>query len=332
MINNKNILITGGTGSFGRSLTSFLLKNYKPKKIIIFSRDELKQSQMMSELNNNKVLRFFIGDVRDYPRLKLAMRDVDYVFHAAALKHVPLAEYNPFEAVKTNILGAQNIIDASYENNVKNVLALSTDKASSPVNIYGATKLASDKLFIAANNYKGKLKTKFSVVRYGNVMGSRGSVVPIFSKLLNQDYFPITDKRMTRFNITLREAINFVLESLKMMRGGEIFVPKIPSFRVTDLAKAFDSNKKIKIIGMRPGEKLHEEMVSIGESINTIEFKNSYIICPQSENIIWNKNLHLKNKKGSKSFTENVSFNSGTNDHFLSIKELKNLLKLNKLS
>jgi UDP-N-acetylglucosamine 4,6-dehydratase len=332
MINNKNILITGGTGSFGRSLTSFLLKNYKPKKIIIFSRDELKQSQMMSELNNNKFLRFFIGDVRDYPRLKLAMRDVDYVFHAAALKHVPLAEYNPFEAVKTNILGAQNIIDASYENNVKNVLALSTDKASSPVNIYGATKLASDKLFIAANNYKGKLKTKFSVVRYGNVMGSRGSVVPIFSKLLNQDYFPITDKRMTRFNITLREAINFVLESLKMMRGGEIFVPKIPSFRVTDLAKALDSNKKIKIIGMRPGEKLHEEMVSIGESINTIEFKNSYIICPQSENIIWNKNLHLKNKKGSKSFTENVSFNSGTNDHFLSIKELKNLLKLNKLS
>ena len=244
MINNKNILITGGTGSFGRSLTSFLLKNYKPKKIIIFSRDELKQSQMMSELNNNKFLRFFIGDVRDYPRLKLAMRDVEYVFHAAALKHVPLAEYNPFEAVKTNILGAQNIIDASYENNVKNVLALSTDKASSPVNIYGATKLASDKLFIAANNYKGKLKTKFSVVRYGNVMGSRGSVVPIFSKLLNQDYFPITDKRMTRFNITLREAINFVLESLKMMRGGEIFVPKIPSFRVTDLAKALDSNKK----------------------------------------------------------------------------------------
>ena len=201
MINNKSILITGGTGSFGRNLTSFLLKNYKPKKIIIFSRDELKQSQMMSEFKNHKVLRFFIGDVRDYSRLKLAIRDVDYVFHAAALKHVPLAEYNPFEAVKTNILGAQNIIDASYENNVEKVLALSTDKASSPVNIYGATKLASDKLFIAANNYKGKLKTKFSS-RYGNVMGSRGSVVPIFSKLKNHDYFPITDKRMTRFNIT----------------------------------------------------------------------------------------------------------------------------------
>ena len=273
MINNKSILITGGTGSFGRNLTSFLLKNYKPKKIIIFSRDELKQSQMMSEFKNHKVLRFFIGDVRDYSRLKLAIRDVDYVFHAAALKHVPLAEYNPFEAVKTNILGAQNIIDASYENNVEKVLALSTDKASSPVNIYGATKLASDKLFIAANNYKGKLKTKFSVVRYGNVMGSRGSVVPIFSKLKNHDYFPITDKRMTRFNITLNEAILFVLDSLKMMHGGEIFVPKIPSFKVIDLAKAFDSNKKIKIIGMRPGEKLHEEMVSIGDSIYTIEFK-----------------------------------------------------------
>jgi UDP-N-acetylglucosamine 4,6-dehydratase len=332
MINNKSILITGGTGSFGRNLTSFLLKNYKPKKIIIFSRDELKQSQMMSEFKNHKVLRFFIGDVRDYSRLKLAIRDVDYVFHAAALKHVPLAEYNPFEAVKTNILGAQNIIDASYENNVEKVLALSTDKASSPVNIYGATKLASDKLFIAANNYKGKLKTKFSVVRYGNVMGSRGSVVPIFSKLKNHDYFPITDKRMTRFNITLNEAILFVLDSLKMMHGGEIFVPKIPSFKVIDLAKAFDSNKKIKIIGMRPGEKLHEEMVSIGDSIYTIEFKNSYIICPQSENIIWNKNFHLKNKKGSKSFTENVSYNSGTNDKFLSIKELKNLLRLNKLN
>ena len=331
VIGKKNILITGGTGSFGKNLTLFLLKNYNPKKIIIFSRDELKQSQMMSELKqHNKVLRFFIGDVRDYPRLKLAMRDVDYVFHAAALKHVPLAEYNPFEAVKTNILGAQNIIDASYENNVKSVLALSTDKASSPVNIYGATKLASDKLFISANNYKGKQKTKFSVVRYGNVMGSRGSVVPVFFKLLNHQFFPITDKRMTRFNITLEEAVNFVLNSLKIMKGGEIFVPKIPSFRVIDLAKAFDATKKIKIIGMRPGEKLHEEMVSIGDSINTIEYKNSYIICPQSENIIWNKNAHLKNKKGSKSFKENSSYDSGSNSQFLSVNKLKILLKKNK--
>lgn len=326
MINNKNIMITGGTGSFGKNCISFLLKNYKAKKIIIFSRDELKQSQMMSELKDHKILRFFIGDVRDYQRLKLAMKDVDYVFHAAALKNVPLAEYNPFEAVKTNILGAQNIIDAAYENNVESVIALSTDKASSPVNIYGATKLASDKLFISANNYKGKLRTKFSVVRYGNVMGSRGSVIPIFSKLMNHDFFPITDKRMTRFNITLEEAVRFVLDSLRIMKGGEIFVPKIPSFRVIDLAKAFDPNKKIKIIGMRPGEKLHEEMVSVGDSINTIEFKNSYIICPQSENIHWNKNLHLKNKKGSKKLKENFSYNSGTNDNFLSVNQIKDLL------
>tara|TARA_B100000941_G_C28460478_1_gene530460 strand:+ start:159 stop:1157 length:999 start_codon:yes stop_codon:yes gene_type:complete len=327
MINNKNILITGGTGSFGKNFISFLLKNYMAKKIIIFSRDELKQSQMMSEFKEHKILRFFIGDVRDYQRLKLAMKDVDYVFHAAALKHVPLAEYNPFEAVKTNILGAQNIIDAAYENNVESVMALSTDKASSPVNIYGATKLASDKLFISANNYKGKLRTKFSVVRYGNVMGSRGSVIPIFSKLINHNFFPITDKRMTRFNITLEEAVRFVLDSLRIMKGGEIFVPKIPSFRVIDLAKAFDPNKKIKIIGMRPGEKLHEEMVSVGDSINTIEFKNSYIICPQSENILWDKNLHLKSKKGSKKFKENFSYNSGTNDNFLSVNQIKNLLK-----
>ena len=326
MINNKNIMITGGTGSFGKNCISFLLKNYKAKKIIIFSRDELKQSEMMSELKDHKILRFFIGDVRDYQRLKLAMKDVDYVFHAAALKHVPLAEYNPFEAVKTNILGAQNIIDAAYENNVESVIALSTDKASSPVNIYGATKLASDKLFISANNYKGKLRTKFSVVRYGNVMGSRGSVIPIFSQLMNHDFFPITDKRMTRFNITLEEAVRFVLDSLRIMKGGEIFVPKIPSFRVIDLAKAFDPNKKIKIIGMRPGEKLHEEMVSVGDSINTIEFKNSYIICPQSENIYWDKNLHLKNKKGSKKLKENFSYNSGTNDNFLSVNQIKDLL------
>jgi len=329
MINNKSILITGGTGSFGKNFISFLLKNFKAKKIIIFSRDELKQSQMMSELKHHKILRFFIGDVRDYSRLKLAMRDVNYVFHAAALKHVPLAEYNPFEAVKTNILGAQNIIDAAYENNVERVMALSTDKASSPVNIYGATKLASDKLFISANNYKGKLRTKFSVVRYGNVMGSRGSVIPIFSKLLHQNFFPVTDKRMTRFNITLEEAIRFVLDSLKIMEGGEIFVPKIPSFRIIDLVKAFDPNKKIKIVGMRPGEKLHEEMVSVGDSINTIEFKNSYIICPQSENTLWDKNLHLKNKKGSKKFKENFSYNSGTNDNFLSVSQIKNLLKKN---
>ena len=258
------------------------------------------------------------------------MRDVDIVFHAAALKNVPLAEYNPFEAIKTNIFGAQNVIDASFENNVKNVLALSTDKASSPINLYGATKLASDKLFITANNFKGKNKTKFSVVRYGNVMGSRGSVVPIFNQFRDKNYIPITDKRMTRFNITLQEAINFVLNSLKIMQGGEIFVPKIPSFKITDLAKAMYPKKKVKIIGLRPGEKIHEEMVSTGESINTIRYKNSYIICPQSEFFKWDKKKHLRSKKGSKKFPENTSYNSGSNNEFLTVEAIRLILKANK--
>ena len=323
MINNKNILITGGTGSFGRSLTSFLLKNYKPKKIIIFSRDELKQSQMMSELNNNKFLRFFIGDVRDYPRLKLAMRDVEYVFHAAALKHVPLAEYNPFEAVKTNILGAQNIIDASYENNVKNVLALSTDKASSPVNIYGATKLASDKLFIAANNYKGKLKTKFSVVRYGNVMGSRGSVIPIFSKLLNQDYFPITDKRMTRFFISLDDSVKFVMKSLIEMDKGEIFIPKMPSVKIKELIKTVNPRTKIKEVGIRPGEKIDELLISKDESSNTVETNNNFIIFPKNPHVRSNLFKRYKSKKRVTSF----EYSSKNNKEFLSSKELSILIK-----
>ena len=331
MINNKNILVTGGTGSFGKNLISHIEKKYKPKKIIIFSRDELKQSQMMTEFSKIKpILRFFIGDVRDYSRLNLAMQDVDIVFHAAALKNVPLAEYNPFEAIKTNIFGAQNVVDASFENNVKNVLALSTDKASSPINLYGATKLASDKLFITANNFKGNNKTKFSVVRYGNVMGSRGSVVPIFNQFRNKNFIPITDKRMTRFNITLQEAIKFVLNSLNIMQGGEVFVPKIPSFRVTDLAKAMYPQKKIKIIGLRPGEKIHEEMISNGESLNTIKFKNSYIICPQSEFFKWDKKFHLKSKPGAKKFPENTSYNSGSNSEFLTVPEIKKLLKINK--
>ena len=332
MINNKKILVTGGTGSFGKNLISHLEKKFNPKKIIIFSRDELKQSQMMTEFSKirSKLRFFFIGDVRDYSRLNLAMRDVDIVFHAAALKNVPLAEYNPFEAIKTNIFGAQNVIDASFENNVKNVLALSTDKASSPINLYGATKLASDKLFITANNFKGKNKTKFSVVRYGNVMGSRGSVVPIFNQFRDKNYIPITDKRMTRFNITLQEAINFVLNSLKIMQGGEIFVPKIPSFKITDLAKAMYPKKKVKIIGLRPGEKIHEEMVSTGESINTIRYKNSYIICPQSEFFKWDKKKHLRSKKGSKKFPENTSYNSGSNNEFLTVEAIRLILKANK--
>jgi len=331
MINNQTILITGGTGSFGRNLVRYLQKNFKPKKIIIYSRDELKQSQMMVEFKKIKsILRFFIGDVRDYSRLKLATRNVDIVFHAAALKNVPLAEYNPFEAVKTNIIGAHNVIHSSYENNVKKVIALSTDKASSPINLYGATKLASDKLFISANNFRGKLKTQFCVVRYGNVMGSRGSVIPIFLQFKDSNHLPITDTRMTRFNITLNEAITFVLNALKMMKGGEVFVPKIPSFKVTDLAKAIFPQKKIKIIGLRPGEKLHEEMISSSESLNVIEYRNSYIICPHSEYTIWDKELHLKTKKGSKKFPENVSYNSQNNKEFLSIKEINKLLINNK--
>ena len=331
MINNETILITGGTGSFGKNLVYHLQKNFKPKKIIIYSRDELKQSQMMSEFSGIKsILRFFIGDVRDYSRLNLATRNVDIVFHAAALKNVPIAEYNPFEAVKTNIIGAHNVIHASYENKVQNVLALSTDKASSPINLYGATKLASDKLFISANNFGGKLKTKFSVVRYGNVMGSRGSVIPIFLQHKNKSYVPITDKRMTRFNITLKEAIDFVINALKIMKGGEVFVPKIPSFRVIDLAKAMYSEKKLKMVGLRPGEKLHEEMISNGESLNTIEYKNSYIICPTSGYNIWNQKYHLKNKSGAKKFPENVSYNSLTNKRFLLVKEIKKLLIKNK--
>lgn len=329
MINGKTILITGGTGSFGKNLVKHLEKNFNPKKIIIFSRDELKQSEMMHEFPKlKKIMRFFIGDIRDYSRLAMATKNVDIVFHAAALKHVPLAEYNPFEVIKTNIIGSNNVIHAAYENNVKNVLALSTDKASSPINLYGATKLASDKLFISANNFRGKLKTKFSVVRYGNVMGSRGSVIPIFLKHVNSKSIPITDKRMTRFNITLNDAIKFVLKSLEIMKGGEIFVPKIPSIKITDLASAMYPNKKIEIIGLRPGEKLHEEMISESESFNTVEYKNLYIICPNSEFIQWNKKTYLK-KKHCKTFPENNSYNSFENKQYLSISEIKKILKLN---
>ena len=274
MFNNKNVLITGGTGSFGKNLANFLLKKYKRiKRLVIFSRDELKQYELKKTLDINKhsCLRFFLGDVRDKQRLTRALDGVDYVFHAAALKQVDTAEYNPFEFIKTNIMGAQNIIEACLDSKVKKIVALSTDKASSPVNLYGATKLCSDKLFTSANNISGTRDIKFSVVRYGNVFGSRGSVFPKFIDLKKSDPFPVTDKTMTRFNISLTNSVEFVLNCICQQKGGEIFVPKLKSFKITDLCKAIDPNKKIKIIGKRPGEKVHEELISKVESSETID-------------------------------------------------------------
>ena len=332
MINNKVILITGGTGSFGKKFVEVILKKFNPKKLIIYSRDEQKQFQLQQKLTGSKssIIRYFIGDVRDLDRLKLAMLGVDIVIHAAALKHITIAEYNPFEAVKTNILGAQNVIDASFYNNVKKVIALSTDKASSPINLYGATKLTSDKLFVAANNYRGSEKIKFSVVRYGNVMGSRGSIIPFLLSRKNQNTFPITDTKMTRFNITLMEGVNLVLLSLRKMWGGEIFVPKIPSYRLIDLAKAISPKAKIKIIGIRPGEKLHEEMISQSESINTIEFRDHFVIIPNSEFIGWSKKKYLKLNKSGKVCIKEFSYNSKNNKNYLNINQLKQLIQKNQ--
>jgi len=325
-LKNKTILITGGTGSFGKNLLFFLIKYSKIKKIIIYSRDELKQHHLKNSVQSKKV-RYFIGDIRDYDRLNFALKSVDIVIHAAALKHIDIAEYNPFEFIKTNILGCQNLIQACFENNVKNLLALSTDKASSPVNLYGATKLIADKLFTAANNYKGENDLKFSVVRYGNVFGSRGSVIPLFLKQMKENKITITNPKMTRFSITLNDAVKFVLESLECMVGGEIFVPKLKSYRVEDIAKAISNQKtKIKIIGTRPGEKNHEEMISINDAINTVENKNSYIILPNS---VYNKlstSSYLKKNKKSKRVENNFSYNSLENKYYLSEKEIKKMI------
>ena len=281
MFNGKNILITGGTGSFGKKYTEILLKKYKPNKIIIYSRDELKQYEMAQQFSD-PCMRFFIGDVRDVDRLKNAMYGVHYVIHAAALKHVPIAEYNPMECIKTNIYGAQNVIDAALECGVEKVIALSTDKAANPINLYGATKLASDKLFIAANNIRGARRTQFAVVRYGNVVGSRGSVVPLFKKLIAQGVkeLPITEAEMTRFWITLEQGVNFVLKNFERMQGGEIFIPKIPSMKMVDLAKSIAPQLGVKIIGIRPGEKMHEVMVPKDDSHLTLEFHDHYVIQP----------------------------------------------------
>ena len=327
MINNKVILVTGGTGSFGSVFVEYLLANFKPKKVMVFSRDEQKQFLMEKKLQKfrNK-LRFLVGDVRDLQRLEFATKNVDILIHAAAMKHVLIAEYNPFEVVKTNVMGAQNVIDACLKNNVKKVIALSTDKASSPANIYGASKLTSDKLFIAANNYAGKNKNKFSVVRYGNVLGSKGSILPLFFKGAKNGLITITDKRMTRFNITLKESVDLVIKVLKNMVGGEIFVPKIPSFKVMDLAKAISSNSKIKFIGIKPGEKLHEELISVHESMNTIEYKKHFVITSTSEFFYWNKKNYMKKFKGKKCDI-NFSYNSDNNKEKLTINVLKKIVQ-----
>jgi len=319
MFNNKNILITGGTGSFGKKYTEMILSQYRPNKIIIFSRDELKQYEM-AQLFNDKCMRYFIGDVRDEARLNEAMRGVHLVIHAAALKHVPIAEYNPMECIKTNINGAENVIRASIYNNVEKVIALSTDKASSPINLYGATKLASDKLFVAANNMVGDGKTRFAVVRYGNVIGSRGSVVPFFQNLIDNgaEELPITDKNMTRFLITLEDGVNFVLNNFERMHGGEIFIPKIPSMKITELAKALAPDVAHKVIGIRAGEKMHEVMITADDRV--VEFENYYVITPtiQFSHIVDYK-INALNQKG-KDIGIGFEYNSLNNTQWLSSK------------
>lgn len=328
MFNDKNILITGGTGSFGKKYTKILLEKYKPNKIIIYSRDELKQYEMSQEYND-KCMRYFIGDVRDGARLKKAMKDVDFVIHAAALKHVPIAEYNPMECIKTNIYGAQNVIDAALENGVSKIIALSTDKAANPVNLYGATKLASDKLFVAANNLVGNQDIQFSVVRYGNVIGSRGSVVPYFQKLLNDGttFLPITDKKMTRFMITLEDGVNFVLKNFERMQGGEIFVPKIPSMKIVDLADAMAPSLEQKIIGIRPGEKLHEIMCPADDSHLTFEFDDHFVIAPTIT--FTNRRDYDHNILGEmgQKVAQGFEYNSGNNKEWLEKDELLKLIK-----
>jgi UDP-N-acetylglucosamine 4,6-dehydratase len=326
LFNNKNILITGGTGSFGKKYTEILLKNYSPNKIIIYSRDELKQYEM-AQVFNDKCMRYFIGDVRDKERLKKAMEDVDFVIHAAALKHVPVAEYNPMECIKTNIIGAQNVIEAAIDNEVEKIIALSTDKAAGPINLYGATKLASDKLFIAANNLVGKRKTRFSVVRYGNVIGSRGSVVPFFVKLIKEGCkkLPITHKDMTRFLITLEQGVNFVLKNFKRMQGGEIFVPKIPSMKIVDLAKALCPECELEEVGIRPGEKLHEVMITRDD--RCVEFSDHFVIKPTIQfNIPVD---YTENRLGEKGIERQIGFEyaSNKNDWWLSREEFLKLAK-----
>ena len=327
MLNNKTILITGGTGSFGKQFTKTILERYSPKKIIIYSRDELKQYEMAQTFNAPQ-MRYFIGDVRDQPRLTQAMDGVDYVIHAAALKHVPVAEYNPLECIKTNVYGAENVIHAALACGVERVIALSTDKAANPINLYGATKLASDKLFVAANNMAGHRKTRFSVVRYGNVMGSRGSVIPFFQKLLREGAteLPITDPRMTRFWITLQQGVDFVINNFQRMHGGEIFVPKIPSATVTALAEALAPGVPQKIIGIRPGEKLHEVMCPQDDSHLTLGFHDHYVIKPTiSFAVPVDFALNNLGEQGTP-VPEGFEYSSGTNSDFIDVAQIRAMI------
>lgn len=326
MFDGKSILITGGTGSFGRKYTKTILKRFRPRRLVIYSRDELKQFEMQQEFNK-PAMRYFIGDVRDLPRLTQAMQGIDFVIHAAALKQVPAAEYNPMECIKTNIHGAENVIQASLANNVQKVIALSTDKAANPINLYGATKLASDKLFVAANNVAGGHPTRFAAVRYGNVVGSRGSVVPFFKKLVQDgaESIPITHPDMTRFWITLQDGVNFVLKNFERMQGGEIFVPKIPSMHITDLAESIAPKLPTITIGIRPGEKLHEIMCPADDSHLTLEFKDHYVITPSitfSQAIDFT--INALGEQGAP-VEQGFEYNSGSNPHFLTTDELRAL-------
>lgn len=328
MLDDKCILITGGTGSFGRAFTRTVLENYPGiRRLVIFSRDELKQFEMAQDFPRERFpqVRFFIGDVRDKHRLRRALEGVDIVIHAAALKQVPAAEYNPFECIQTNVLGAQNVIDACFDTQVKRVVALSTDKAAGPINLYGATKLCSDKLFVAANNMRGARDIRLSVVRYGNVMGSRGSVIPFFLKKKQAgEPLPITDERMTRFNISLREGVDMVLNALENMWGGEIFVPKIPSYRITDVAKAIAPELPTEVVGIRPGEKLHEEMVTETDAYNTLEFEDYFVILPSMQ--LWDVEAFMEQFKGCHC-PPGFKYSSGSNTEWLSVKQLRDLIE-----
>lgn len=327
MFKNSSILITGGTGSFGNAFVSLTLKKYSPKKIVIYSRDEIKQWDMAKKFHNDKRIRFFIGDVRDKDRLYRALDGIDFVIHAAATKIVPTAEYNPFECVKTNVIGAMNVIDACIDNQVKKVIALSTDKASSPINLYGATKLTSDKLFISGNSYSGKNRTKFSIVRYGNVMGSRGSIIPFLMSLPLNEPFPLTDPEMTRFMITLEQGVDLVWQAIGDMRGGEIYVKKLPSMKLIDIAKTISNDRKIKVTGLRPGEKIHEQMIGPDDAPYTYEFENYFKILPAIHN--WSNDL-LRIGKGKKVPT-NFTYSSNENHDWLKKSELKKWINKNSL-